>query len=340
MKYQSYIHLTAVIIAISATMAQAAVTDFTFNAFSGFFTGLTGATSPVLSGGNLDDGYWNGMPIGFAFTYNGTNYTTASASTNGWMTLGQDITHAYNFNNLTFSGNRPVIAPLWDDLAMDLGKLSYKTEGTAPWMIFTAEWLCFKWNYNAFNPVISFQVKLYQYDNRIEFVYQRESDAVNNGSASIGITDIGTGPGNFLSLDGTGSSPGVSSTVETNTLNIKPYDDQVYRFTPPATGVECKPQFYPGRPKVYSLSDNYPNPANGRTIIYYTLPQPGQANIKIYDVVGRLVKTLVQGQQPDGYHSVAWDGKDSDGNKVATGIYLYRMSAGNYTKTNKMTVLR
>jgi len=79
--------------------------------------------------------------------------------------------------------------------------------------------------------VISFQIRLYETSNIIEFVYQRGGGGINNGSASIGI--MGALSTDFLSLTDAGASPGVSSILSTNNINSKPANSQVYRFTPP-----------------------------------------------------------------------------------------------------------
>ncbi|GAB4284556.1 MAG: hypothetical protein Kow0068_09690 [Marinilabiliales bacterium] len=92
------------------------------------------------------------------------------------------------------------------------------------------EWRSWQWNWLASGPVISYQVKLYESDNHIEFIYRQESNAVNSGSASIGIQDAA---GNFQSLNNTGSSPTPSSTTETTSLNTKPATGQIYSWTPP-----------------------------------------------------------------------------------------------------------
>jgi len=86
------------------------------------------------------------------------------------------------------------------------------------------------WNYSSSGPVISFEVKLYEGSNRIDFCYRQETNAVNSGSASIGLN--GSTAGVFLSLDGSGSNPNVSSTTETTTISTKPATDQVYRWDP------------------------------------------------------------------------------------------------------------
>ncbi|MCX8015022.1 MAG: hypothetical protein N2748_03290, partial [candidate division WOR-3 bacterium] len=190
--------ISAILLLTTIATAQE-ITDYVFTATSGTFTLLTGATNPALSGGTLDDGWYNNIPIGFNFVFNNNTYTTVAATTNGCLFPGQTLTTSHLTNNLTSNTVRPIIAPLWDDLELSAStSFKYKTEGTAPNRVFTAEWYQVYWNYNATTPVISFQVKLYEGTNKIEFIYQQEAGAVVSGSASIGIAGIATGAGNFL----------------------------------------------------------------------------------------------------------------------------------------------
>lgn len=83
-----------------------------------------------------------------------------------------------------------------------------------------------------------------------------------------------------------------------------------------------------------------PNPTTARVNISYQLSGPSTVSLKVYNIQGHLVKTLVNEAKPAGVHRVNWDGKDEHGNKVAAGVYLYRMDAGDYSTTRKMTMLR
>jgi hypothetical protein len=210
------------------------VVNYTFSATAGTFSqvqGIPGAVSPALSGGNIDDGYYNSKPIGFTFNYEGQNYTTFSASTNGWLTLGNTISVSATANNLTSGTPRPLIAPLWDDIAQNVaGDFTYYVSGTFPSRILTVEWLNMKWQYNATAPGISFQVKLYEANKRVEFIYRQETGTTATPTASIGIAGLTSGI--FLSLNATSASPAASSATETITLASKPATGQVYRFDP------------------------------------------------------------------------------------------------------------
>jgi len=94
-------------------------------------------------------------------------------------------------------------------------------------------------------------------------------------------------------------------------------------------------------PPVFALSQNYPNPFNPTTTIDYDVPASGgHVTLRIYDVAGRLVRTLVNGSQTPGSKTVAWDGRSSTGQLVATGVYFYRMTAPGFVKTRKMVMMK
>jgi len=96
----------------------------------------------------------------------------------------------------------------------------------------------------------------------------------------------------------------------------------------------------PQIPSVFGLSQNAPNPCRTVTKISYALPVVSVVILKVYNISGQLVKTLVAGRQEPGYYSVNWDGKDNQGKQVANGVYLYRLSAGTFTGTKKTVMLR
>ena len=85
----------------------------------------------------------------------------------------------------------------------------------------------------------------------------------------------------------------------------------------------------------YSLGQNYPNPFNPTTIISYQIPNDGQVTLKVYDVLGREVKTLVNQYQQVGSYNVTLDGTG-----LASGVYFYRFTSGNYVSTKKMLLMK
>jgi hypothetical protein len=93
-------------------------------------------------------------------------------------------------------------------------------------------------------------------------------------------------------------------------------------------------------PARVALGVNRPNPFNPSTVIPFELPAAGRVTLEIYDVRGRLVRRLVEGQLPAGFHSAAWDGRDHAGHGAASGVYLSMLRAGGETITRKLTLLR
>jgi hypothetical protein len=93
-------------------------------------------------------------------------------------------------------------------------------------------------------------------------------------------------------------------------------------------------------PAASFLSQNYPNPFAQRTGIAYGLARDAHVSVRIYDVRGRLVRTLVDGPRGAKAHTTWWDGRDARGTRVAAGVYFYRIEAGAFTQTKKMVVVR
>jgi len=93
-------------------------------------------------------------------------------------------------------------------------------------------------------------------------------------------------------------------------------------------------------PEVYSLSQNYPNPFNPSTTIKYSIPKRTDVTISVYNLLGRKIRTITIEKQSAGEHEVNWDGTDQSGKAVASGIYFYRLTSGNYTESKKMILLK
>jgi hypothetical protein len=94
------------------------------------------------------------------------------------------------------------------------------------------------------------------------------------------------------------------------------------------------------KPSGFTLFQNHPNPFNQTTKIEFTLAKSGFVSLNIYDILGRKVRTLVSQHVSSGHKSVLWDGKDNSGNDVASGIYFYRVRAGNLSETKKLVLLK
>jgi len=90
----------------------------------------------------------------------------------------------------------------------------------------------------------------------------------------------------------------------------------------------------------YNLAQNYPNPFNPSTLIEYRILEPGNVSLKIFDVLGREVITLVNQEQGNGIYRVEWNGDNDFGVKVSSGIYFYRIESGSFVETKKMMMIR
>lgn len=207
---------------------------YTFSALSGTYSYNSGTS---LLGSGVDENISASTSIGFTFQFGCANYTTFQASSNGVLYLGTAIASAPfdNFPDLAFNADRPVIAPLWDDLktssAAQGGGVNYTLSGASPNRILTVEWKKMKWYYASTGPIISFQVKLYETSNRIDFIYQQENIAnLAFPAAAIGLA--GANSGDYYSLNNASSSPTASQSTETDNISTAPATGQIYRWDP------------------------------------------------------------------------------------------------------------
>jgi len=90
----------------------------------------------------------------------------------------------------------------------------------------------------------------------------------------------------------------------------------------------------------FSLMQNFPNPFNPNTIIKYQLPNPGNVEIKIFDINSKCIKTLFNGFQAKGDQSISWDSRDDNNKQVASGVYLYRMKFNDQIINKKMLLIK
>jgi hypothetical protein len=114
----------------------------------------------------------------------------------------------------------------------------------------------------------------------------------------------------------------------------------VWEYDPSMSSVE---EYQPGEnamPRSFELKQNYPNPFNPTTTIMYSLEKNGAVRLNIYNINGKLVRTLVNGHQVMGYHHVVWDGNDNNGHRVSSGIYFYSLEANSQKVVKKMTMIK
>ncbi|MBT5145873.1 MAG: T9SS type A sorting domain-containing protein, partial [Gemmatimonadetes bacterium] len=90
----------------------------------------------------------------------------------------------------------------------------------------------------------------------------------------------------------------------------------------------------------FALSQNHPNPFNPETMIHFDLPTPGETELSLFNLMGQRVATLVSGSRDAGSYMLRWDGRDDTGRELASGVYLFRLIAGDQIETRKLTLLR
>ena len=125
-------------------------------------------------------------------------------------------------------------------------------------------------------------------------------------------------------------TPDVTGTFEIK-HTVHGFSGQLIVTNPITTGLEADVILSDG----YSLYDNYPNPFNPLTTIEYSLPQSGDVSLIVYNLIGEEVARLINGEQNVGYHEVSWDAS-----QFASGIYFYRLQAGDFVRTRKMVLLK
>ncbi|RZL15074.1 MAG: hypothetical protein EOO89_14840, partial [Pedobacter sp.] len=287
--------LIFVVVCFSQKVNGQNMTNYGFGAVTATYTALSGATIATKTG-TIDNGTYNAIPIGFGFWYMGTQYTTISAGTNGFLILGDNIASTSNYQSTnTLSGaNKQILAPLWDNLALVAeNSVTYSTTGDEGSKVFTVQYYQVRWGTGTMNPVMSFQVKLYEATGAIQFVYKQESGATSSPSATVG---IGTTSGALRSVNTAGTSAG-STTV--NTTSTKQVTGRTYTFTPASATAPSGLSFtnITGSGLTINWNDN----SNNETgfVIYksedgvnYTYVTKTAANVESYAFTGMAPNTV------------------------------------------------
>lgn len=156
----------------------------------------------------------------------------------------------------------------------------------------------------------------------MDFVANDENGVLKIVVYSLEGTPIPAGTSNFLTIPVISNDNGSANIVEAST------SDAYGHLLETTTSVEAPV------PTQYAVKQNYPNPFNAKTLISFDLPQAGDVNVGIYNITGQLVRTL-SGHFEAGTRSVTWDASDA-----ASGVYFYKVTAGSFTQTMKMTLLK
>jgi hypothetical protein len=284
---------------------------------------------PVVSGTAVptilrDDAVSGSLPIGFSFRFGNVSYTTFQVSSNGLLGFGgglSDIGTALS-NTLTsfdLAGpSLPALAPFWTDLSGSPGTgatAQYAVSGTAPNRVFTMEWLDYKDLNGDADHYISFQVKLYETTNRIEYCY-RKGVPGEAADATIGLKSL---DGSYLSLSEASATPPRSSTTSYNRLN-RPATGQVYAFIAPTTPLAISAPAWQA-----AAATLFPNPARTRTGFTVFVPAVVGSTVvqaDLLNTLGQVVGRQTAALPPSGTNiQVATT-------NLTAGIYILRLRAG------------
>ena len=190
------------------------------------------------------------------------------------------------------------------------------------------------------------------------FVYSNISDTVKagdifqlptlaeNGTLQISFTKFGDFFDFLIKIVGTPQIAGESyfsditaaetAAIGRNILTIWPASDSIRTVQLPTAVNDNSSKL----PSVFTLEQNYPNPFNPTTAIPYQLATVREVKLAIYNQRGQKVRTLVNQRQQGGNYKVQWDGRNEQGDNIASGVYLYSLITDNFVETRKMILLR
>ena len=292
---------------------------------------------PGVSVGVDDHGYNQDasitLDLPFPFTYYGETFDRATICSNGWMAMGS--TYLVNYRNWylpSAGGPRNMISPFWDNL------YSQGSGGVFHWFDEENHRYIIAWddmkNY-ATNSTESFEVILYDPahyptltgDGEIVFQYEVLN---NNDSTQMYAT------------------AGIQDAEHTTGITYSYFSDEPPTGAPFSAPLAIK--FTTGRPG-YSdapvlqarsrlmLSQNTPNPMSTGTSIRFRLPAPQTIALRVFDVDGHVVRTLMSGAVPQGEHVLDWHGLDDGGRPVSAGVYFYKLETETNSVVRKMMVV-
>jgi hypothetical protein len=326
-------------------------------------------TQIAITGDNATSGAIN---IGFPVTYYGTEYNEVRVCTNGWLSFTSFLFSPANQPLPNNYAPRTMIAPLWDDLNFQANSRAYYEQQGNKFIVLFENVYCL----TGQGPY-TFEVILY--DNEvIKFQYLSLQNLVND--YTVGIQNYAKNDGltiayntNYLhdnmailisinswvqasplsGLIPRQSSMDLDLTFTTTDLELGDYwaclqiesndpDETVYSvpihmIVSNIVGVEDKVEV---QIEGFYLSQNNPNPFNPTTTISYNIEQADKVELVVYNMLGQKVRTLVNRQQTAKMYRVVWDGHDDHGAQVASGIYIYRLKAGENVAINKMIFLK
>ena len=361
------------------------VPSFSWVDISGTGTALDSASGWIPTGTFRpgDEGYFP-VTLPFSFSYYGSSYDTLFIGTNGNCSFQPPTSNAFTNEMFPTAGGRidNHMGIFWDDLEVRAGALVYygansndfvvqyqgmpRFNQNVPDYIFeliirpTGEWM---YQYLAMGisggTVTSTSIGMENVDGTIGLSVVHNATYVHDSLAikfSRGISWLDVSPtsgtvalGDSQVVTVTFNSMALPAGVYTGTLNVASNDPANPTLAIPVrldVGTVDVSEARKGIPTTFELSQNYPNPFNPATRIEFALPVEAQVSLRIYNLLGQEVITLLDEQRPAGYFAVEWNGKATFGTTVSSGIYFYRLEAaaidgaGEFAKLKKMILLK
>jgi hypothetical protein len=286
------------------------------------------------------------VDLPFNFKFYGETYNIVTICSNGWVSFADTWSEIFrNWDLPSPEGPPTLVAAFWDDLkdSTDTGWMHiyywYDSAGDR----FIVEWSrvlnCFL---NAPQRIETFEVILYDPqsthhgptgdgDILVQLLQVNDIDETNN-FCTIGIEDYYHTRGlEYIYAKDYANHP-TSDSLRSNMAIL-------FTTTPPDdyAGVNDNEGNVLSR---FSLSPNYPNPFNPSTIINFELGRDEMVNLTIYDISGRVVRSLASGEFTAGMHIVEWDGNGDASNPLSSGIYFIQLKAGDFKATNKCVLIK
>ena len=281
---------------------------------------------------DLDDDDITTISLPFPFKYYGTTYNQVSVCSNGFLVMGQSTNTTYANEQLPSPNAYRMIAGIWDDLQPygggGGGYVYYYNDAAGHQFI--VEW----WEVEDFNTGAgnTFQIVLSDPvynptatgDGEI-FCYYQASPSVADGT--LGIQDNNTT--NYLLYS-------FNNTYNRGAAPVVPPFALKYTTDPPQVGTGESVSL----PKAFSFAMAGPNPARGSARFNLAVPVSSRVSIKVYDISGRCVATLAEGQREPGIYTLYWSGRSSAGGQVGQGIYIVRAEVGGFVRSVKLLWMR
>ncbi len=293
---------------------------------------ITGSGTLVADGDDSSEV----VQLPFSFKYYGTTYNSITVCSNGWIALG-DQSSSHALSNVPLpdpSSPNNMIAGVWDDLnpvATGSGKIYYYSDTQNHRFIVEYDNV---YHYGSTSPE-KFEIILYDPSNDPtltgdgEIIVQYASKptqwdfttGIENADGSIGLTYV------------------CDSSYDSYALPI----DQAFALkattdTPVYVAVSERRNAI--RSFIYALMPASPNPFRSSTSIRFSIARDTHVSLNIYDINGRLIRTLADRNMKRGIYSMLWNGRDKTGRKLSSGVYFYRLNAGMYRKSRKIILLK